>query len=93
MTAVLAAAGEGVGAMQVATALILVRTVAAFLFALEPAMLQLIVSPVCGGGSPSAVASCEIAASHTAFNLLLALIVVPFADQYARLVKAVVSKH
>jgi len=92
LTAVVAAAGEGVGAMQVATALILVRTVAAALFAIQPALLQLLVSPVCHQDTAAAQASCEIAASHTAFNLLLALLVVPFSDQYARLVKIVVRK-
>eukprot|EP00656_Telonema_subtile_P020000 TRINITY_DN21183_c0_g1_i1.p1 TRINITY_DN21183_c0_g1~~TRINITY_DN21183_c0_g1_i1.p1 ORF type:complete len:308 (-),score=76.08 TRINITY_DN21183_c0_g1_i1:151-1074(-) len=92
LTAVLAAMGEGAGPMQVAVALIFVRTVAAVLFSLEPALLQSLVAPVCRMPTPAGVASCEIAAAHTAFNVLLALVVVPFADSYARLVKRLVQK-
>ena len=35
--------------------------------------------------------SCQIAASHTLFNLLIALVVLPFLRPYARVVRTIVS--
>lgn len=78
--------------MQVAVALILVRTVAALVFSVEPLMLQALVAPLCKLPDPAGVVSCEIAASHTVFNLIITVVVVPFSDSYAKLVKRLVVK-
>eukprot|EP00658_Telonema_sp_P-2_P059541 TRINITY_DN4855_c0_g1_i2.p1 TRINITY_DN4855_c0_g1~~TRINITY_DN4855_c0_g1_i2.p1 ORF type:complete len:187 (-),score=29.36 TRINITY_DN4855_c0_g1_i2:91-651(-) len=101
LTAVLAALGEGPGPMQVAMSMVLVRSVAAFCFALDPMILKMLVTSLGMCTRPAVVGphrdepwqdgECVIAASHTAFNVIIAIMVVPFSGPYARLVKRVVG--
>lgn len=110
VTACLAGFSQGRGPLEVATALVLVRTVGALVFTAAISPLQHLASVVCGVSSEADLAllakepghihptqqaaldvSCQIAASHTIFNLLIAIVVVPFVRPYARAVRAVVS--
>eukprot|EP00750_Incisomonas_marina_P002776 INCI12610.1.p1 GENE.INCI12610.1~~INCI12610.1.p1 ORF type:complete len:404 (-),score=51.99 INCI12610.1:808-2019(-) len=110
VTACVAGFSQGRGPLEVATALVLVRTVGALAFTAAISPLQHLASMACGVSSEADLAllarepghihptqqaaldvSCQIAASHTIFNLLIALLVVAFVRPYARVVRAVVS--
>lgn len=110
LTACLAGFSQGRGPLEVAVALVLVRTVGALFFTVAIDGLQTLVHSACGISidadiallaaepghvKPSSVkdlnVSCQIAASHTIFNVIIALAVLPFVKWYATAVKIIVS--
>jgi len=95
LTALLAAIGQGEGPMQVAIALTLARAIGAAMCCIWMSPLQWLSAVMCGVDSTATIMSpsdtgCVIASSHTIFNVVLCAAVVPFSDQYAKVVRRLI---